>query len=575
MDFRARPTACSLTNTPSNRWSSMSTNPREEQNDAYLLDAVIVGAGFAGMYMLYRLRNLGMSARVFEAGDGVGGTWFWNRYPGARCDTESIEYSYSFSDEIQQEWEWSERYPTQPEILRYANWVAEKLDLKRDIELNTRVDRAIFDEDAVRWRIEMSTGQTVIARYCIMATGCLSTSQIPHFDGLQSFQGNIYHTGRWPHEGVEFSGQRVGIIGTGSSAIQSIPIIAEQAEHLFVFQRTPNYSVPAHNGPLDPDYVRKVKNNYNELREQARTSRRGYMLDVSPTRVQDVSIEQRDEVYQYRWNVGGLGFMSSFGNLLSDQEANDTAAEFVRDRIRDIVEDQDVAEKLLPTDYPIGTKRLCIDSHYYETFNRDNVTLIDIKSAPIVEITPGGIRTAESEFPVDSIVFATGFDAMTGTLKKIDIRGVDGIELRDKWENGPITYLGLAVSGYPNLFLITGPGSPSVLSNMIVSIEQHVEWITDCIQHLKENGIARIEANPDAEISWTDHVNEVAGQLLYAKGNSWWKGANIPGKPVVFMPYTGGVGRYRGICDQVAASGYEGFTLTPEAARTSASLKTS
>ncbi len=531
------------------------------RNDS--IDAVIVGAGFAGMYMLHRLRQLGLIARVYESGDGVGGTWYWNRYPGARCDTESVEYSYSFSEEIQQEWEWSERYPAQPEILRYANWVADKLDLKRDIVFNTRVDRAEFDEDLAQWRIQTNSGDQAVARYLIMATGCLSTAQLPRFEGLDSFKGAWYHTGQWPHEGVDFTGQRVGIIGTGSSAIQSIPVIAEQADHLYVFQRTPNYSVPAHNGPLDPDYVREVKENYQQLREQARTSRRGYILDVSPVRAQDVSEEERQAIYEYRWEVGGLGYLSSFGNLLSDSEANETAAEFVRDRIREIVHDPVTAEKLVPTDYPIGTKRLCIDTHYFETYNRDNVTLVDVKSAPIETITPSGLRTSEAEYELDSIVFATGFDAMTGTLKNIDIRGRDGIQLREKWRDGPVTYLGLAVAGFPNFFTITGPGSPSVLSNMMVSIEQHVEWISDCLEHLEREQISHIETTPEEEQAWTAHVNEVAGSMLFAQGNSWWKGANVPGKPVVFMPYTGGVGMYREICDRVAAEGYTGFVLRP------------
>jgi cyclohexanone monooxygenase len=526
------------------------------------IDAVIVGAGFAGLYMLHRLRGQGLTARIYEAADGVGGTWYWNRYPGARCDTESIEYSYSFSDEIQQEWEWSERYPTQPEILRYANWVADKLDLKRDIVFETRIDRASFDEDTNRWLIVPSSGSRVSARYCIMATGCLSTTQLPHFDGLETFEGNWYHTGQWPHEDVDFTGQRVAVIGTGSSAIQSIPIIAEQAEHLYVLQRTPNYSVPAHNGPLDPEYVKHVKENYNELRRQARTSRRGYMLDVSPVRAQDVSEEEREQTYRHRWDVGGLGFISSFGNLLTDPEANDSAAEFVRDRIRETVKDPHVAEKLLPRDYPIGTKRLCVDSHYFETYNRDNVTLVDARSAPIEKITPNGVRTTEAEYEVDSIVFATGFDAMTGTLKNIDIRGRGGKKLREKWQDGPVTYLGLAVAEFPNFFTVTGPGSPSVLSNMMVSIEQHVDWISDCIEHLESNDIEVIEATHESEVDWTEHVNEVAHGMLFPQGNSWWKGANVPGKPVVFMPYTGGVGRYREICDQVSADGYRGFQLS-------------
>jgi cyclohexanone monooxygenase len=525
------------------------------------VDAVVVGAGFAGMYMLYRLRQLGLSARVFEAGSSVGGTWYWNRYPGARCDTESIEYSYSFLDEIQQEWEWSERYPTQPEILRYAEWVADRLDLRRDITFNSRVERAHFDEYRTCWDIGTSSSETVAARYLIMATGCLSTSQVPAIPGIDTFEGKHYHTGNWPHEPVDFTGQRVGIIGTGSSAIQSIPIVAQQADHLYVFQRTPNYSVPAHNGPLDPDFVRKVKANYAELRERARRTRRGYMLDVNSVHAQDVSEAERQAEYERRWQVGGLGFMSSYGNLLSDDEANETAAEFVRNQIRQIVNEPDVAEKLLPTDYPIGTKRLCIDSGYYETYNRENVTLVDIKSDPIETVTSAGLRTKSQSFELDTIILATGFDAMTGTLKRIDLRGRGGRRIQDLWADGPITYLGLGIPGFPNMFTVTGPGSPSVLSNMMVSIEQHVEWISDCIEYMESNSVDVIETDPEAAQSWTDHVDDVAGAMLYARGNSWWKGANVPGKPVKFMPYAGGVGHYREVCEAAARDGYRGFNL--------------
>jgi cyclohexanone monooxygenase len=551
--------------------SNMSTSAAPSTNgrstDAEFVDAVVVGAGFAGMYMLHRLRALGLTTRVIEAGSGVGGTWYWNRYPGARCDTESVEYSYSFSDEIQQKWEWSERYPAQPEILRYAEYVADKLDLKRSITFNTRVVSAEYSEASNQWIIETDGGSSIRAQFCIMATGCLSATQLPKIEGVESFQRDWYHTGQWPQEGVDFTGQRVGIIGTGSSAIQSIPIIADQAEHLYVFQRTPNYSVPAHNGELDPAHTRWIKENYDELRSRARHSRRGYIAEINPVGALEVGADDRRAEYERRWATGGLGYLSSFNNLLSDSEANATAAEFVRERIREIVNDPDTAETLLPRDYPIGTKRLCIDTGYFETYNRDNVTLVNLKSTPISRITPTGLRTTENEYELDSLVFATGFDAMTGTLSNIDIRGRNGLRLRDRWSEGPVTYLGLAIAGFPNLFTITGPGSPSVLSNMIVSIEQHVEWIAECIDYMGKHELGVVEATREAEVDWTEHVNDVAASMLLSQGNSWWKGANIPGKPVVFMPYAGGVGRYREICDEVAGRGYIGFNLARAGAR--------
>ncbi len=525
------------------------------------LHAVIVGAGFAGLYMLHRLRQLGLSARVFEAGAGIGGTWYWNRYPGARCDVESMDYSYSFSDELQQEWKWSERYASQPEILTYINHVADRFDLRRDIQVGTRVTAAIFDEAGRRWTVTTDRGDRVSARFCIMATGCLSTAQVPKFRGRESFRGATYHTGRWPHEGVDFSGQRVGVIGTGSSAIQSIPIIAAEAAHLFVFQRTPNFSVPARNAPLDPDFERQVKASYADFRRQARESRVGFVVDRSEASALAVTQEERRREYEKRWGRGGLGFTATYVDLLLDKDANDTAAEFCREKIRAAVHDPEIAEILLPKDYPVGTKRMCVDTGYYETFNRDNVTLVDIRRAPIEAITPDGLRTREAAYALDSLVFATGFDAMTGALLGIDIRGRGGRTLSDAWAEGPRTYLGLTVAGFPNLFAITGPGSPSVLSNMIVSIEQHVDWIADCIDRMRAQHHATIEATAAAQEAWVAHVNEIGHATLYPRANSWYMGANIPGKPRVFMPYIGGVGAYRQICDGVAAKGYEGFTL--------------
>jgi len=527
-----------------------------------VVDAVIVGAGFAGLYMLHCLRGLGLSARVFEAGGGIGGTWYWNRYPGARCDVESMDYSYSFCDELQQEWRWTERYASQPEILRYVEHIADRFDLRRDIQLETRVTAARFDERASRWQIETDRGDQVSARFCIMATGCLSSAQIPAFPGLESFAGTTYQTSHWPHSEVDFTGQRVGVIGTGSSAIQSIPIIARQVASLVVFQRTPNFSAPARNGALDPEFERRVKADYAAFRQQARESRVGFVVPANAESALAVSAEVRQREYEMRWQRGGLGFAAAFADLLTRQEANDTAAEFFRAKIRATVRDAAVAEALLPKDFPLGTKRICVDTDYYETFNRDNVTLVDLRSEPLEAITPRGVQTEATEYELDSIVFATGFDAMTGALLNIDIRGRGGSTLGDKWVDGPRSYLGIAIAGFPNLFTITGPGSPSVISNMMVSIEQHVDWIADCLSHMREANLYTIEVTTQAEDSWVAHVNEVANATLYPLAKSWYTGANIPGKPRIFMPYVGGVGAYRKTCDEIAAKNYEGFKLT-------------
>jgi cyclohexanone monooxygenase len=538
--------------------SDTSQRPRSATRD---FDVVVVGAGFAGLYALYRLRALGLTVRVFEAGDGVGGTWYWNRYPGARCDVESMDYSYSFSDQLQQEWQWTERYAAQPEILRYINHVADRFDLRRDVQLATRVTSAVFDDATHRWTITTDRGDHASARFCVMATGCLSTAQVPAIPGRETFGGRWYHTGHWPHEGVDFTGQRVGVIGTGSSAIQSIPLIAAQAARLFVFQRTPNFSIPARNAPLDPEYERSVKTGYAEFRRQARESRVGFVVERNDQSALAVSPGERQREYEARWRRGGLGFNATFADLLTSQEANDTAAEFFRAKIRTIVRDPAVAAVLSPRDYPVGTKRLCVDTDYYETFNRDNVTLVDLRTSPIEAITPDGLRTRDAAYRLDSLVFATGFDAMTGALLAVDIRGRAGQSLGEAWAAGPRTYLGLTVAGFPNLFTITGPGSPSVLSNMIVSIEQHVDWIADCAAFLRAHGHDTIEATAEAQESWVAHVNQVGHATLYPRANSWYMGANVPGKPRVFMPYIGGVGEYRKICDDVAAQGYTGFRL--------------
>jgi cation diffusion facilitator CzcD-associated flavoprotein CzcO len=525
------------------------------------LDVVIIGAGFSGLYMLHRLRGLGFAARIIEAASGVGGTWYWNRYPGARCDVESMQYSYQFSDELQQEWEWSERYTTQPEILRYANHVADRFDLFRDIEFDTRVTAAIFDEATDRWIVEAGDGARTTASICVMATGCLSSPNLPKIDGIDRFEGVTYHTGRWPHEAVDFNGQRVGVIGTGSSAIQSIPLIARQAEHLFVFQRTPNYTVPAHNAPLDPDVVRATKADYAGLRERAKRTPPGLAARFNKMSALATTAEERQREYETRWEEGGLPFMGAFADLMVDRQANETAAEFVRGKIREIVSDPKIAATLSPSNI-IGGKRLCVDTRYYETFNRPNITLIDVRDTPIEAITHDGIQVDGRVHTIDSIVFATGFDAMTGALLQIDIRGRSGASLADKWAAGPRTYLGLAIAGFPNLFTITGPGSPSVLTNMLPSIEQHVNWIADCLGHLRDRGAARIEASVDAEDAWVSHVNELADASLRSTTDSWYVGANIPGKPRVFMPYIGGFPTYVKTCEEVAANGYEGFAVS-------------
>jgi cation diffusion facilitator CzcD-associated flavoprotein CzcO len=523
-------------------------------------DAVIVGAGFAGLYMLHRLRGMGLRTRVIEAGSGVGGTWYWNRYPGARCDVESMEYSYQFSDDLQQEWDWSERYAAQPELLRYANHVADRFDLRRDIQLDTRVTAATFDAERACWVIETDDGARCGATFCIMATGCLSAPNTPRFEGLESFAGERYHTGYWPHEPVDFTGKRVAIIGTGSSAVQSIPVIAAQAAHLTVFQRTPNYAIPAHNAPLDPRKRDAVKADYAGLRARARLTFTGIAFDYGEALALETSPQEREREYERRWQRGGLSFLGAYQDLGLDARANDTAAEFVRGKIRAKVKDPAVAELLAPKTV-IGCKRVCIDIGYFETFNRPNVTLVDVSERPIEAITPRGVTVAGKEYPADALVLATGFDAMTGALLRIDIRGRDGMRLAQAWSDGPKTYLGLAIAGFPNLFTITGPGSPSVLTNMLPTIEQHVEWIAEAIHHLRTRGLPTIEAKGDAQEQWVEHVRKLASPTLRYTCTSWYLGVNVPGKPRVFMPYIGGFPRYVQQCRDVVANGYEGFAL--------------
>jgi len=530
---------------------------------AETFDAIIVGAGFSGLYQLHVLRDrLGLKVRVLEAGAGIGGTWYWNRYPGARCDSESYYYSFSFSKELEQEWEWTERYPEQPEIMRYLNHVADRFDLRRDIQLETRVTGARFDAATNRWLVSTADGAQRSAQFLITAVGCLSTANVPVIKGLDAFSGRWHHTGQWPHEGVDFTGKRVGLIGTGSTGIQAVPVIAEQAAHLTVFQRTPNYSVPARNAPMSAEQRRQIKADYADIRAKSRASTNGHPFAMSAQSALEASPEEREALYEAAWQQGGLRFRATFKDILSDVQANETASAFIRSKIREIVKDPAVAERLTPVDHPFASKRPPIDSNYFETFNRDNVLLVDVRAAPIQEVTPAGVRTSDAEYGLDIIVFATGFDAMTGPLLALDIKGEGGTSLRDLWSAGPRTYLGLQTAGFPNLFTITGPGSPSVLTNMPTAIEQHVDWIADCIAYMREHGLGRIEATASASDEWVEHVNAAANAtLLPMASSSWYLGANVPGKPRVFMPYAGGMAKYAAICQQVAADGYPGFQL--------------
>jgi cyclohexanone monooxygenase len=528
-----------------------------------IVDIVVIGAGFSGLYMIYQARKLGFSVQGFEAGEDVGGTWFWNRYPGARCDVESLEYSYSFSPELEEEWDWSLRYAEGPEILAYLNHAADRFDLRRHIQFETRVVSQCWDDEQALWEVRSQDGGRVRARFCVMATGNLSTPRVPDFAGLDRFKGRWYHSARWPAEGVDFSGQRVALIGTGATGIQMAPKIAEQAKHLHVFQRTPNFSVPARNTALDADTLRDHRATYPQRRRQARETSFGVSRVPPPTKAAaDMPGEERGEYYEALWRDGGSAyFLSAFTDLLLDEEANRTAAEFVRGKIRAIVKDPATAEMLAPKDHPIGTKRLCVDTDYFETFNRDNVTLVDVRRAPIIEITETGLRTADAHYDADAIAFATGFDAMTGALREIEIRGRGGQLLADRWSHGPTAYLGLMVAGFPNMFIVTGPGSPSVKSNMVCSIEQHVEWIADCLRFLAEEGHDAIEPEAEAEQDWVAHVNGVAARTLYPRADSWYSGSNIPGKPRVFMPYVAGIPAYIRVCADVAADNYRGFKL--------------
>jgi cyclohexanone monooxygenase len=526
-------------------------------------DVIIVGAGFGGMYMLHRVRGLGLSAKVIEAGPDVGGTWYWNRYPGARCDIESMSYSYSFSPELQQEWDWPDRYAVQPDILRYARHVAARFDLSRDIVFDTRVKSIVFDEAARGWTVVTDRGLSFRARFVIMATGCLSVPKVPDLPGLERFRGPIYHTAQWPQEGVDFTGRRVGIVGTGSSAIQAIPLIARQARQLSVFQRTANYSIPAWNGPLSDPVRREIKGNYPALRRKSRNSYSGDYADEFYLTILELTPAERELYFERCWQLGGFNIQYAFTDIMESAAANEFACDFVRRKIRATVADPAVAERLCPKEHPLGAKRLCVDTGYYETYNRPNVHLVDLKSDPIETLSAAGLKTLGGDYEFDDLVLATGFDAMTGALAGIDIRGRGGQTLLERWRDGPAAYLGLAVAGFPNLFTITGPGSPSVLANVLLACEQHVEWIGTLLGHAMKHGIELMEAEPGTDSAWAHSVSEAAGRTLYPRANSWYVGANVPGKPRVFMPYVEGFCVYEAACERVAAAGYEGFRLTP------------
>jgi cyclohexanone monooxygenase len=527
-------------------------------------DAVVVGAGFSGLYQLHRLRDeFGLSVKVIEKADDVGGTWYWNRYPGAQCDSESHVYCYSFNDEILEEWQWSERYPSQPEVLEYLRFVADRLDLRKDIDFETAVTDATFDESAGHWTIETDDGEQTTAQFFVTAVGCLSDPWVPDFENRDAFEGDAYHTGRWPHEDVDFEDKRIAVIGTGASGIQVIPKVSEKdIEHLTVFQRTPNYAIPARDRPLDENDWAEIQKNYDEILQAAHENGFGHPFEPAYPTAQDKSMDEVREILEPRWQEGGFRFMLTFEDLVFNPDTNEKVSTFVREKIRETVDDPEVAEKLVPTDHYYATKRPPLHSNYYETFNKNHVSLVDVTETPIERFTADGIQTSADHHEFDMIIYATGFDAMTGTLLNIDIEGRDGLTLDEKWSDGPQTYLGLGVHGFPNMFTITGPQSPSVLSNMPVSIEHHVEWVSDAINHFASNDIRLVEPTKAAEEAWTAHNTEVAEQTLYPTADSWYMNENIEDKPTVFTPYIGGVDVYHQTIQEVAQKGYEGFELT-------------
>ncbi|WP_167857818.1 NAD(P)/FAD-dependent oxidoreductase [Mycobacterium sp. DL99] len=525
------------------------------------VDVVVVGAGFAGLYALHRFREQGLSVRVFEAADGVGGVWYWNRYPGARCDVESVDYSYSFDSDLEQEWNWTEKYATQPEILAYLNHVADRFDLRRDISFGTRVTDMVLDEKTLRWQVRTDRGDVVSARFCILAVGPLSNANIPAIEGLDSFAGEVYHTAHWPHEGVDFTGKRVGVIGTGSSGIQAIPYIAKEAAQLYVFQRTPNYSVPAGNIPLDDETRAAQKAGYTERRRLSMLSGGGSPHQPHPKSALEVSAEELQQAYERRWELGGVLFSKAFPDQLLTIEANDTARLFWEQKVRAVIDDPAVADVLIPKDHPIGAKRICTDDNYFQTFNRGNVSLVNLRATPIERIDASGLDTTEEHYELDALVLATGFDAMTGSVQKLNVVGRGGRTLNEAWAEGPETYLGLGVPGFPNLFNIAGPGAPSVLANMVLHSELHLNWVADAIAYLDAQSAPAIEAREDAAAEWVAECTRRAAGTLMPQANSWYLGANIPGRPRVFMPFVGGFGVYGEIIADVAAAGYKGFDI--------------
>lgn len=537
------------------------SNRENAGGTAMRLDALVIGAGFGGMYAVHRARAMGLSVHGIEAGDDVGGTWYWNRYPGARCDVMSIDYSYSFSDEIQQEWTWSEQFAAQPEILAYARFVADRIDIRKDFSFGTRATVVEYDDQASLWRITTDRGDRYEATYCLMATGPLSVPKAVDIPGASSFKGELYLSGKWPHRPIDFAGKRVAVIGTGSSGIQIVPVVAEQAEHLYVFQRTPSFTLPMRNRKLDDAFVAHIKHHYPQLRAVARHSLTGGVRPITSRPVFSISPEERQQLMEDAWAHSGLAFLGLFSDLLVNREANEVVAEFVRGKIAEIVEDPDTARRLTPRGYPIFARRPCLDSGYYESFNRDNVTLKDCLEEPILEITERGLRTRSGEVEVDIIIAATGYDALTGAMLSIDIKGKGGRSLADKWADGGRSYLGLLMEGFPNLFIIAGPNGPSALANFILLNEQNVDWVCDVIEHMRLNGLRAVEADLDAETRWMDKVRQLGAQSLYPTANTWYMGANVPGKPRNFPVYIGGFGRYREICSDVAAEGYRGISF--------------
>ncbi len=541
-----------------------------ERKAPQVVDVVVVGAGFAGLYAHFKLRELGLTAFGFEGAPDVGGTWYWNCYPGARCDVESLDYSYSFAPELLDGWNWSERFATQPEILQYANFVADRFELRRDYQFETKVIAAKFDEAANQWVVETDHGDTIRCRYLLTAVGGLSVPKAPEIEGIETFSGRWVQTGNWPKEKVDVAGKRIAVIGTGSSGIQCIPLLAQEAAQLTVFQRTPNYSVPAHNGQIDPAYEAEVRADYAAHHKRNRMTKGGVPPRINTgVSAMSVSEEQRRAKFEEAWNFGTFALQSVFNDTSSNPDSNAAAAAFVHEKIRGAVKDPALAEKLLPRTFPFGTKRLCLDTNYYATFNRDNVDLVDIRETPIERITPAGIQTVEREYPFDLIVFATGFDAVTGPLLALNLTGAGGITLKDAWAQGPQSYLGLMVSGFPNLFTVNGPSSPSVLANMLQTIEHHVDWIVDCIAYMEKNGLARVDADETAQVAWAHEVADMAEKTLYTKADSWYMGANVPGKPRVFLMYIGGLDRYVERVDRIVADGYSGFSFTPAMATAS------